>query len=195
MTAPSRSYVTTITLRDGRPATVRPLEAGDVDPLTAFFVSLSADTRSRYGPHPFDRPTAESLCASIDNSRIVRFVTVLNDGQPEAEIIGYMILSREIWQGDRDRYGDRLREGECACLAPVIADAYQDQGVGTQMGRHVVASTREMGVKQLILMGGVLAFNERAQHFYEKLGFKRVGEFWTHYGQDRLNYDMVLDLE
>ena len=195
MTAPSRSYTAPITLRDGRRATVRPLEATDVDPLTDFFVSLSADTRSRYGPHPFDRPTAESLCSSIDNSQIVRFVAVLNNDQPQAEIIGYMILSRKIWSGDAERYGDRLREGECACLAPVIADAYQDQGIGTQMGRHVVASAREMGLKQVILMGGVLAFNERAQHFYEKLGFRRVGEFWTHSGEDKLNYDMVLDLD
>jgi diamine N-acetyltransferase len=187
-------YRSEITLRDGRKATVRPLELTDVEPLTTYFVSLSADTRRRYGPHPFDRATAEKLCASIDNAVTVRFVAVLEDGSPQAQIIGYMILTREVWGDDAVRYAGRLPAGESACLAPSIADAYQDQGLGTQMGRHVLRSAREMGLRRVILMGGVQATNDRAKHFYEKLGFVRQGEFWTHQPVDMLNYDMMLDL-
>jgi len=192
---PDRQYATEITLRDGRKATVRPLEPTDLEPLTAYFLSLSLETRRRYGPHPFDRATAEKLCTSINNAEIVRFITVLDDGGVAPEVVGYMILSREIWPDDQRRYGSRLREGECACLAPSIADAYQDQGIGSQMARHVLASAREMGIRQLILMGGVQATNDRARHFYSKLGFREVGDFWIHHqGQDIFNYDMALEL-
>jgi len=190
-----RPFAAQITLRDGRQATVRPLEASDMEPLTTYFLSLSPDTRRRYGPHPFDRATAERFCASINNDSVVRFIAVLDDGGAKPEIVGYMILSREISADDQKRYGSRLRQGECACLAPSIADAYQEQGIGTQMAHHVLASAREMGIRQVILMGGVIATNDRARHFYAKLGFREVGDFWVHLqGQDIFNYDMVLDL-
>jgi ribosomal protein S18 acetylase RimI-like enzyme len=197
---PPLQYTTEIQLRDGRKATVRPLEPTDVEPLTAYFQSLSPETRRRYGPHPFDRVTAEKLCASINNAAIVRFIAVLDDapdqvGGAAPEVVGYMILSREIWPDDQKRYGTRLREGECACFAPSIADVYQNQGIGTQMGRHVLASAKEMGIRQVILMGGVQATNDRARHLYAKLGFHEVSDFWVHLGgQDIFNYDMALEL-
>ena len=63
------------------------------------------------------------------------------------------------------------------------------------MGRHILACAREMGLTQVVLMGGVLATNTRAQHFYEKLGFRRVGEFWLNvHGVDKFSYDMMQDL-
>lgn len=181
------------TLRDGRTATIRLLQATDVEPLAAYFLSLSDRTKSFYGPHPFDRATAEKLCATTDHAVTLRFVAVLNDGSPQAEVIGYMILTREIWKDDVQRYGDKLRVGECACFAPSIADAYQGQGLGTQMGRHVIACAKQWGVRQVILMGGVQARNERAQRLYSRLGFRRVGEFWTHGRETLLNYDMAME--
>lgn len=183
-----------ITLRDGRKATVRPLRPSDVEPLAAYFVSLSEATRSRYGPHPFSREAAEELCATIDNKRTVRFVAVLDDGGAAPQIIGYMILTRDVWPDDIARYGEHLRVGECAEFAPSIADAYQDQGLGTQMARHVMACARQMGLRQVVLMGGVLASNPRAHHLYLKLGFRQVGEFWTGANHEILNYAMVLDI-
>ena len=187
-------YVTEIPLLDGRVATVRPLQPSDVEPLTVFFTSLSPETRRYYGPHPFDRPTAERLCASIDESKTVRFVAVLDDGGEASQFIGYMILTREIGKSDIWRYGARLHQGKCACFAPGILDGYQNQGFGTQMARHVVDCAKEMGLRQIILMGGVVAVNARAQRLYEKLGFRRVGQFWTGEDKKKLNYDMALEL-
>ena len=51
-----------------------------------------------------------------------------------------------------------------------------------------------MGMQQLFLSGGVRAFNESAIRYYEKLGFRRAGEFWTRDPDLTLNYAMVLDL-
>jgi diamine N-acetyltransferase len=181
-------------LRDGRVATVRPLQASDVEPLGTFFLSLSERTRGYYGPHPFDRATAENLCASIDNTHTVRFVALLHDGEAAAEMIGYMILTREVWGDDLKRYAGKLDLEHSACLAPVIGDAYQEQGIGTQMGQHVIACARQMGLHQVILMGGVQARNERARRLYTRLGFKPMGEFWTYKPITLLNYDMLLDV-
>ncbi len=181
----------TITLRDGRTAIVRPLEAGDSEPLTAFFLGLSERTKSRYGPHPFDRETAEKLCASIDNNHTIRFVAVL-DAVP-TQFIGYIILSREIWSGDRERYSFLGSFDDTACFAPVIGDAFQNQGIGYQMGSHVLACARKIGLKRVILMGGVMAENDIARRVYTKLGFRQLGEFITHQHGDVLNYDMMAE--
>ena len=176
-----------------QPVVIRPLRPDDVDALTDFFLGLSAATRSCYGPHPFDRETAERLCAAADPARPDRFVAVL---AAEGAIIGYMILTRDIGQGDIRRYaehGPALRPGACASFAPVIADAYQERGLGTQMARHVLGCAGPMGLAQVILMGGVLHRNPRAKHVYEKLGFRQVGQFYTPNREDELNYDMILE--
>ncbi|MHB9033441.1 MAG: GNAT family N-acetyltransferase [Anaerolineae bacterium] len=184
------SLQTTINLRDGRTALVRPLEPGDVEPLTVFFLSLSERTKSRYGPHPFDAATAEKLCANIDNSRIIRFVAVLN--AVPARFIGYIILSRDIWQGDRGRYSFLDSFDDTACFAPVIADDFQNQGIGYQMGMHVLNSARQLGLKRVILMGGVMAENDIARRVYTKLGFRQLDEFLTRNGEVH-NFDMMVE--
>jgi diamine N-acetyltransferase len=185
-----------VALRDGRTARVRPLQADDVEALTALFMGLSPTTKRFYGPHPFDRVTAERLCAAIEQDASTRrFVAVLRDGRPDAEIIGYMILARQIHPDDQARHGHALDLAHCAALAPCVADAYQEQGIGTQMARHVLASARQMGLTQVILMGGVQARNVRAQRLYKRLGFRQVGEFWTHAPEELLNYSMILALD
>ena len=141
---------------------------------------------------PFDRATAENLCATIDEHVTIRFVAVLGDQRADPHIIGYTILTRDTAESDRERYGDRIRADACGAIAPVIADAYQNQGIGTQMARHVMGCASKMGLQQVILMGGVLASNARAIRFYEKLGFQRAGEFWTDEARKRLCYDMIL---
>ena len=80
-------HATQITLPDGRSATIRPLEARDGAALSAFFLGLSEQTRSTYGPHPFDRETAERLCAAIDERKGYRFVALVHEGRPAEEII------------------------------------------------------------------------------------------------------------
>ena len=183
-----------------QPVLIRPLHPDDVDALTVFFLGLSEATRSCYGPHPFDRKTAERLCAAAEPERPDRFVALLEPqgeaGVGSGAIIGYMILTRDIGQGDIRRYaehGPELRLDACASFAPVIADAYQEHGLGTQMARHVLACAPLLGLTQVILMGGVLHRNPRAKHVYEKLGFCEVGQFYTPNREDELNYDMILE--
>lgn len=188
--------VTRIALRDGRQALVRPLKATDVETLGDFFLGLSAKTRSTYGPHSFDRATAARLCGEVDDGITVRFVSEIAT-KAGPEFVGYMILTRTIWPDDIKRYEGRLDLAHCACLAPVIADAYQGQGVGTAMAQHVMASARAMDLKQVILMGGVIGDNHRARKLYERLGFQYAGQFWTPKkgGGTLLNYNMIVEFD
>ena len=160
----------------------RLLEASDLEPLTTFFLGLSAETQRHYNPHPLNRETAEQLC---DSAGAGLFVAVAEDG----EILAYMILARYIAKSDRARYGDKINPDLCASFAPVVADAYQGRGIGTRMARYVLDSAKRMGLSQVILMGGV---QERARHFYERLGFRYTGEFQSDYG---LLYDMLIELQ
>jgi GNAT superfamily N-acetyltransferase len=181
-------------LRDGRPVTMRPLQETDVEPLATFFLGLSAETRRRYAPHPFDRTTAQELCRAAGHDGCTRFVVVLESESERPAIIGYLILTPTPSQTDLERHDGHLRAEASAGIAPAVADAYQNQGVGSLLGRHVIACARDMGLRQLFLTGGVRSFNESAIHYYEKLGFRRVGEFWTRDPGANLNYAMVLDL-
>jgi ribosomal protein S18 acetylase RimI-like enzyme len=132
------------------------------------------------------------LCAAIANSQTIRFIAVLPDEEPP-QIIGYIILSREIWGGDRERYKDLISFDDTACFAPAMADGFQNQGLGSQMGRHVLACAQKIGLKQVILMGGVMAENDIARRLYMKLGFRQLTEFITHQNGDVHNFDMMVE--
>ena len=182
------------TLRDGLPVTIRPLQPGDSECLGDFFVGLSAETRRRYGPHPFDHATASQLCSSICTDPCTRFVVVLEQEMAQPVIIGYLILTPGASETERQRNAGYLDSVRCAAIAPAVADAFQGQGVGQIMAHHVIACAKAMGLQRLYLQGGVRAFNESGIAFYQRLGFRRVGDFWTSDPDLTLNYAMVLDL-
>jgi GNAT superfamily N-acetyltransferase len=182
------------TLHDGRPVTIRRLQQTDSEPLGAFFTSLSAETRRRYAPHPFDRATAKQICVRLDADPCMRFIVVLEAEPTHPAIIGYLILTPAASPADLERHHGHLHAEASAGIAPAVADAFQNQGVGSLLGRHVIACARDMSLQQLFLSGGVRAFNESAIRYYEKLGFRRAGEFWTLDPNLTLNYAMFLDM-
>ena len=51
---------------------------------------------------------------------------------------------------------------------------------------------RQLGRTRMVLWGGTQATNDRAIHFYQKHGFRTVGEFQEPPGFN--NYDMIMDL-
>jgi diamine N-acetyltransferase len=191
--APPPEYMTaTVSLRTGEQATLRPLQPDDALRLGAYFTALSAETRSRYGPHPFDQTTADAICAALEPADILRMVaTVPHHG--EERIIAYFLLKHGLWENDRERYnrlGIPLDTETDSTLAPSVADDYQDQGVGSLMIRHVLRVAAMLSRQRLVLWGGVQATNVRAIHFYTKSGFIKVGEFYTNMN----NHDMILSL-
>jgi GNAT superfamily N-acetyltransferase len=178
---------------------LRPLVAKDAQIVGTYFCGLSEDTRRRYAPHKFDQETADAICANVDYADTIRMLATLPPpaGTPggQEQVIAYFILQLGVRDGDRDRYqrlGIALDSETDCVLAPSVADAFQDRGVGSLVMAHVIAVARRLGRKRLVLMGGVRGMNDRAIHFYKKHGFCTVGTFdWP---AGFLNYDMILDL-
>lgn len=175
----------------------RPLASTDSFLLGRYFCSLSADTISRYGPHPFDQPTADRLCAGIDFNQAVRMIAVQEAGA-EDQIAAYFIFQPYIPRDEIERYacaGIHLDPREGCLIAPSVADAYQNRGIGTPLMRHVFSVARRLGFLRMLLMGGVYLSNERAVHYYRKLGFRDIGiTFENPPGSGRVSYDMYVDL-
>jgi ribosomal protein S18 acetylase RimI-like enzyme len=182
---------------DGTSVLFRPLTPADAAILGPYFCGLSADTISRYGPHPFDQATADSLCAAVNYQETIRFIAVEGKGQAE-RVIAYFILQPGIPVDEVTRYaraGITLDPRAGCLIAPSVADAYQSRGLGTPLMRHAFAVARRLGFSKMVLMGGVYLTNERAVHYYRKLGFRDIGvTFENPPNSGRISYDMHLDL-
>lgn len=181
-----------VTLPSGETACFRPLAPGDAVILGRYFLSLSDETKRRYGPHPFDQATADRLCAEIDPSGTLRMIATLGAGE---QVIAYFILLLGVTDGDTTHYarnGIALDPLTDCTLAPSVADAYQSQGVGSRLLPELKRIARRLGRRRMVLMWGVQATNSRAVHFYEKHGFRFIAPFEDPPG--RMNNDMILDL-
>lgn len=184
----------TVALPSGEQATLRPLTRNDAGILGPYFLSLSEDTKRRYGPHPFDQATADQLCAQNDYADTMRMLVTTGTGDQE-QVIAYFILVMGIGEDDRQRYAKLQMPldviTDCT-LAPSVADAYQSKGVGNLIMQHVIATARRLGKQRMVLMGGVQATNTRAKSFYTKYGFRHMGDFEHPVGRN--NHDMILSL-
>ena len=179
-------------LRTGAKASLRPLQADDVGELTTFLSGLSPESR-RFSVFPsYDRITAQELCNAINRYDKLRLVIELPTSRT---IIGLIEFSFGLPAGDLERYagyGVPLDESSDCRFGPTLADAYQNQGIGSIVFPCVVDVARNFGKARIILWGGVLGDNIRAIHFYEKHGFRQVGAFVDY---ERLTaLDMILEL-
>ena len=172
----------------------RQVSSGDAQILGDYFLGLSAETKRRYGPHPFDRATAEQLCRDTDPAEILRMIAIEDTGGGQ-QVIGYLILILGIRDEDAARYvklGIPLSASTDCTLAPSVADAHQSRGLGSLLMTHLKRVAKRIGRKRMVLWGGTQATNARAIHFYHKHGFRTVGDFEEPAGFN--NYDMILDL-
>src|SRR5690242_3690553 len=120
-------FTAVVSLPSGEQITIRPLRPDDAARCGDYFHSLSEETRSRYGPHPFDQATADAICAALDPNDILRMTAVvMHNG--EERIIAYILLKQGVLDVDRQRYeklGISLDPATDCTLAPSVADDYQ----------------------------------------------------------------------
>jgi len=180
-------------LPTGERLTLRPLQPEDSIRFGDYLCGLSEMTRAFYGPHPFNRETADAICASLNHSDVLRMTATLSDSGEE-RTIAYALLKLGVLAADAQRYerlGRPLNADTDATLAPSVADDFQSKGVGSLVMNHLLHAAGILGRTRIVLWGGVQARNARAIHFYTKWGFHKVGEF---YDNELDNYDMILDL-
>ncbi|MGZ8549377.1 MAG: hypothetical protein ACXWV2_01900 [Chitinophagaceae bacterium] len=127
-----------VQLRDGRIVSIRPLQTSDKEPLYHYLQNLSAESRSRFGPHPFDEQTIEMICEDPGTDTL-RFIAV-DESAPE--IIAYMLIKQGMNEADQRRYAKRsqfFNDAITVTYAPSVADAWQSSGLGTAMLNSIEA--------------------------------------------------------
>lgn len=174
-------------LRNRKTVEIRLLENSDNDRLYDYFdQQFSKESKSRFGPHPFDKETINAICQN-PNGEIIRYIAVDNEGQ----IVAYMLIKQGMIEWDEKRYATRDQSYDfntSVTFAPSVADAWQSTGVGSLMNSIIEDDLRKRNVRNIILWGGVQATNLKAVNFYKKLGYQFIASFW-HEGKD--NHDMV----
>lgn len=178
--------------KSGETFTFRELEDSDGILLGRFFESLSADTRSKFGPHPLTPEHALILCGNIGRDNTARFIV-----QGNSEIVGYFILDFNNYEHDAERYrhyGIELNPLTDPVFAPCIADEFQNKGIAGSAMNAILEYAESRNLRRIILMGGTQERNSVARSFYAKSGFKEYGRFYTeHNGLN--NIDMMLSLK
>ena len=121
-----------IALKDDVALLARLHLASDEDALGRYFTGLSAATRRVYGPHAFTVEQAQKFCREIDYAHTLRFVaeTAAN------ELVAYFVLRLGALDSDIERYaryGHPLAPDTDCTLAPSVADAYQEKGLGSAL--------------------------------------------------------------
>ena len=132
-----------------------------------YLTALSVESKSRFGPHPFDRSTVEQICKRIDDDDIIRYVALHNDN-----IISYMLVKHGLIEWDAIRLGEEQQFFDYGCtatFAPSVLDAWQNSGLGTAMFQVILDDLRRKKYKQVLLWGGVQAGNKRAVHFMRNM--------------------------
>ncbi|WP_019614835.1 GNAT family N-acetyltransferase [Psychromonas ossibalaenae] len=177
-----------ITAKNNRTFVFRELQADDAQILGDFFVNLSAQTRSRFGPHLLTQEHASLLCSEVGNTNITRFIV-----ENESEIAGYFILDFNLFEHEKKRYHSYGTTLDCnidPVFAPCIADKYQNSGIASQVMLKIIEFSSNQGLRSLVLMGGTQQSNHLARSFYKKFGFEEYGSFTT----EMVNIDMKLNL-
>ena len=180
----------TITLKNNSRINVRLLQKDDEELLFNYFNQLSAESKSRFGPHLFDQETLMYI-VNETVSDISRYIAL----DEQQKIIAYMLIKKGINEGEKYRLTQNnisFDESLFCTFAPSVADAWQSSGLGSAMFGIIENDIRDnTAYKFIILWGGVQASNEKAIGFYQKQGFNQVDSFWYD-GKD--NYDMVKKL-
>jgi ribosomal protein S18 acetylase RimI-like enzyme len=177
-------------LKNGKTVEVRLLTKDDNGKLFEYFdKNFSEESKSRFGPHPFDKMTIDSICQNITD-KIKRYVAI----DDERNIVAYMLIKQGLIEWDEKRYAERNQfydNNFSVTFAPSVADTWQSSGLGNLMNSVIEADLIKQGIRFIILWGGVQATNDKAVNFYKKLGYQQSASF-RHEGKD--NYDMVKQL-
>jgi GNAT superfamily N-acetyltransferase len=160
----------------------------DLNALLHYLDQLSTATKQRFEPHPFNRDGVINFYNTYEGLTAYIAINTL-----QQEIIAYAIIKNGMLQHDRERllsYGSfDLHRNYCS-FAPSVADKWQSRGIGKQLFHHILSDLKAANINSILLWGGVQAGNDRAVHFYNRLGFHTLGTF----EYNGLNIDMLLHI-
>jgi diamine N-acetyltransferase len=176
-----------IRTKNGQWLQLRTLKTNDYARLAHYLQGLSASSRSRFGPHEFNE---SGVALHYQHPLHAGYVAIELESE---QIVAYVALVWGFLKSDAQRlatYGVEVHPDTDVTYAPSVADAWQNQGLGTLLFQFVCAEMKSRGKKRLILWGGVQNTNTLALAYYRKLGFRYLGSFEYHGWND----DMILEL-
>ena len=170
---------------------IRLLLPADRELLFQYLQQFREDSMSHLSPHPVDRETVDSIFDHVQPDSIRRYVAVDVTRQ---QIIAYMIIKQGFSGEDAGRYyGKNLFfDHTTTCtFAPSVSKEWQNSGLGSAMFEYILNDLRKLGLKRIILWGGVPATNSLALHYYMKHGFLQTGSFRYN---EMDSFDMIREL-
>ena len=167
---------------------VRPFTSLDLEKLVIYYNSLDSLSKSRFAPHGFTRNEIGELYSKSHN--IIGYVA---EDLSSRILVAYAVCKLGFFDYDINKfneYGFILNEFTDVFYAPSVSNEYRGTGIGTNLFGFVKEDLIRRGYKRVFLWGGVQLSNRIALHYYEKMGFKNIGEF----EYQGLNGDMILYL-
>ena len=150
-------YPIEIRLKDGTPVLIRLLNQDDKEELKIGFEKLS--TRSKYCR--FFVPMS-----SLSNSQLNQLTEI--DNKNHLALCAYVVSQDGMFGIGVARYVRVEDEPEAAEFALTIIDAYQSQGLGTELLNLLIHSARKNGIRKFI--GYMLAENSSMLKILKHLG-------------------------
>jgi acetyltransferase len=148
-------------LANGTNVVVRPIRPEDARIEQEFVQNLSSESKYFRFMQTMEELTPALLArfTQIDYDREMALVVVVNEGQPDAHLLG---VARYITNPDR-------RSCE---FALTIADGMQRQGIGRELMRRLMGLARERNID--VMEGEVLRNNSKMLALCTRLGFRIV---------------------
>ncbi|AHJ99242.1 GNAT family N-acetyltransferase [Hymenobacter swuensis] len=112
--------------------------------------------------------------------------TVFLLAQMVQEVVGYAKLRLHSTLGLDP---EKMPEDRLEIERLYVAEDWIGTGLGASLMRRAIEEAREQGCRAVVL--GVWEKNERAREFYQRFGFKRIGEHTFTIGSDVQN-DLIL---
>ena len=144
-------------LRDGRRIKIRPIRPEDASIERSFVRELSAESKRFRFMHGLNELTEQMLVrfTQLDYNRELALIAVYDSGDGEKEL-------------GVARYNTNA-DGESCEFALVVADKWQNKGLGTRLMMALIDAARQQGFK--CMTGEILADNRNMRSLVEKLGF------------------------
>jgi RimJ/RimL family protein N-acetyltransferase len=158
MTGYPKEYEKTLTLKDGTTVHFRPELHTDTEMLWQMFSTLSQESL-RNLVNPFPRERIKQWTSNINYDKTLPIVAVVQESR-KPRIVATASLEFRSAPGEKHK----------ADFGITVHDAYQNQGIGTALTKHIVSIARKKGLCKINLR--VTAPNKRAINVYEKCGFK-----------------------
>jgi RimJ/RimL family protein N-acetyltransferase len=145
-----------VRLHSGRKLNIRPIQPDDGPRLQAAYERLSPESRYRrfLTLKPYLSPAEARYLAEIDGSAHFALVAATNDEAADIVAVARFVHVPE-------------HGGDEAEFAIVVDDAYQGDGLGTQLLDQLVVAGRERGITRF--RASVLASNEPAHRLMRRL--------------------------